>query len=235
MAKVKSFIIVLTDNKESTDAASKLIMSSRLVKNEFNIETFDAITPERVDNEMILEDITWNYPWDESKLCLRSGLYKHPYKTEEPKKRIACFLSHYKLWKLCVDTDTPIIILEDDAIFTEKVNLKLLDESRFQCISLNDPRGATRRSSMYHSILQNQQGYVLPVPSIDQDTVPQGLPGHSAYYIEPSLARRMLELVREFGAWPNDAIMCRQLLPSRLGCIRDYCTRVQGTVSTTTT
>ena len=88
---------------------------------------------------------------------------------------------------------------------------------------------------MYHSILQNQQGYVLPVPSIDQDTVPQGLPGHSAYYIEPSLARRMLELVREFGAWPNDAIMCRQLLPSRLGCIRDYCTRVQGTVSTTTT
>ena len=50
MAKVKSFVIVLTDNKESTDAASKLIMSSRLVKNEFNIETFDAITPERVDN-----------------------------------------------------------------------------------------------------------------------------------------------------------------------------------------
>ena len=78
MAKVKSFVIVLTDNKESTDAASKLIMSSRLVKNEFNIETFDAITPERVDNEMILEDITWNYPWDESKLCLRSGLPPFP-------------------------------------------------------------------------------------------------------------------------------------------------------------
>ena len=234
MEKVKAFVITLTDNKESTDAASELILSNGLVGNDFVVETFDAITPERVDNEMILEDITWNYPWDKTQLCLKSGLRKHPYKTVDRKKRIACFLSHYKLWKRCSEVNHPIIILEHDAIFTRKVDLVLLNDVGYQGISLNDPRGATRRSEAYHTILQTVEG-VRPVPIIDTDDVPQGLPGHSAYYIKPALARMMIELVKEFGAWPNDALMCRQLLPRRLGCVHTYCTRVQGTVSTTTT
>ncbi len=234
MAKVKAFVITLTDNEESTDAATKLILSNGSVNNDFVVETFDAITPERVHGELILEDITWNYPWDESILCMKSGLRKNPYKTVNREKRMACFMSHYKLWKLCDALNTPIIILEHDAIFTKKVDLDLLEESPYQGISLNDPRGATRRSNAYHTILQTVEG-VRPVPIIDTDDVPQGLPGHSAYYIKPKLAHRMIELVKEFGAWPNDALMCRQLLPRRLGCVHDYCTRVQGTVSTTTT
>jgi GR25 family glycosyltransferase involved in LPS biosynthesis len=67
---------------------------------------------------------------------------------------------------------------------------------------------------------------------IDDDKIPQGLAGNSAYIIKPEGARRLLELVKEYGLWPNDAIMCRQLI-SKLGITKTYYTKVQGLESTT--
>jgi len=43
----------------------------------------------------------------------------------------------------------------------------------------------------------------------------------------------LLDVVKELGAWPNDAIMCRQTLPGVLGVTGKYYTKVQGTKSTT--
>jgi GR25 family glycosyltransferase involved in LPS biosynthesis len=34
--------------------------------------------------------------------------------------QIACFLSHYSLWCMCLDKDQPIVILEHDAIMVKK-------------------------------------------------------------------------------------------------------------------
>ena len=34
--------------------------------------------------------------------------------------QIACFLSHYSLWCMCLDKDRPIVILEHDAIMTKQ-------------------------------------------------------------------------------------------------------------------
>ena len=43
----------------------------------------------------------------------------------------------------------------------------------------------------------------------------------------------MIELVKEHGAWPNDALMCKQLIKS-LGVTRTFYTKIQGIRSTTT-
>ena len=43
----------------------------------------------------------------------------------------------------------------------------------------------------------------------------------------------MLDLSQEHGMWPNDALMCKQLI-STLGVTRNFYTRVQGLRSTTT-
>ena len=51
--------------------------------------------------------------------------------------------------------------------------------------------------------------------------------------IKPSGAIRMLKLVEEFGLWPNDAIMCRQLFPD-LYVTRKFYTTIQNLKSTTT-
>ena len=70
-------------------------------------------------------------------------------------------------------------------------------------------------------------------PTIDDITVPQGLAGNSAYIIKPQGAKHMLNLVKEYGLWPNDALMCKQLVPN-LYVTRKFFTTVQHTRSTTT-
>ena len=57
--------------------------------------------------------------------------------------------------------------------------------------------------------------------------------GNSAYLIKPSAAKELLEKLKETGGWPNDALMCYQLIES-LGVTRNFYTRVQGLRSTTT-
>ena len=85
------------------------------------------------------------------------------------------------------------------------------------------------------SELQSQQytEFFQPVPTIDEFNVPQGLAGNSAYIIKPAGANTMLKLSKEHGMWPNDALMCKQLVPN-LGVTRSFYTRIQGLRSTTT-
>jgi len=233
---MKSYIITLTENNESTDAASKCIMSSHAHENDFNIDIFDATIPEHVDKEMELYGLKWNWPWDNIQMDIASGITKQPYLTANKNKRIACFLSHYRLWKHCAMENTPLLILEHDAIFTRKVPVHVLDACKYDIIGLNDPRRATRKSEIYHDKVQDADGqFVVQVPKIDFDQVAQGLAGNSAYYIKPKGAKKLIQLVDEYGAWPNDAIMCRQLMPGQLGQIRKYCTTIQRMLSTTKT
>ena len=62
--------------------------------------------------------------------------------------------------------------------------------------------------------------------------MPQGLAGNSAYIIKPAGAKSILDAAREHGLWPNDALMCKQII-SNLGVTKTYYTRVQGLPSTT--
>jgi hypothetical protein len=84
----------------------------------------------------------------------------------------------------------------------------------------------------YQKVIDSQNMFQL-APKVDNENVPQGLAGNSAYIIKPSGAIRMLKLVEEFGLWPNDAIMCRQLFPD-LYVTRKFYTTIQNLKSTTT-
>jgi GR25 family glycosyltransferase involved in LPS biosynthesis len=233
---MKAYVIRLEDDPKSVSAASHLVMSSSRVKNEFDITYYDAITPERVKGLMTMGRLSWKYPWEhEGKHWdMASGLMLTPYKTANPNKRIACFLSHYLLWQHCAKGKTPYLIFEHDAEFTRKLDLELLEESKYGIIALNDPRGATKKSQLYYDLVKSKEEPVVAVPKIEDLKHPQGLPGNSAYYIRPESARYLLQLVQRYGAWPNDAIMCQQLMPKQLGILRNFVTKVQGLSSTTT-
>ena len=92
---------------------------------------------------------------------------------------------------------------------------------------------ATRKSKLYHDKILEGTQFFQPVPNIDAFNVPQGLAGNSAYVMKPEGAKKMLELADEHGMLPNDALMCKQLIPT-LGVTRNFYTRVQGLRSTTT-
>lgn len=229
---MKAFCITVKNNEISEKAMDKCLKSSSAVGNDFSIEIFNAYVEDDVYSYMKDNDLRWNYPWEGSQLDFTTGLLKTAYKTKVKEKRIACALSHYELWKRCTQGEEPFLILEHDAFFINKIDFKPEDVN-FTILGINDPNGATRKSREYREkILANDKAFQL-VPYIDEYEIPQGLAGNSAYIIKPSGADKMLKLVAEFGLWPNDAIMCKQLVLT-LGVTRKFYTKVQGAESLTT-
>lgn len=235
------YIITLMDVATSV-SAKNTAAESVLAHNDSSIEVvpFRAVTPSQVDGLMRKHGIEWNYPWNGQVVKdFASGLTKVGYNTSEFNRRIACFLSHYALWKKVFQDDVPSIICEHDAIFHSKIPVDVLNESPRWVASLNEPqRGATPSAELYHlkvsSKKTNKKSQVVSVPYIKESDHPAGLPGNSAYYIKPEGANKLLNLTEEYGAWPNDAIMCRQLMGNKIGCLYPYVSRVQGIKSTTT-
>lgn len=226
---MKAWIISL---REAWESRNKLLDSHETVGNEFDLNSFDAFRPEEVKRYMEVAGLVWTYPWNKSITCPWTGLKLHPYKTRNPEARMACFMSHYLLWHRCAKGNEPYLILEDDALFIEKLP-KDFNRGDFGVVGINDPRGATRLAGYYHEQVQSFSNHIIITPPwVDADPlVPQGLPGNSAYIISPTLASLLCDKAREIGCWPNDALMCRQLFPW-LGVSTTYYTKVQGRPST---
>ena len=203
-----------------------------------SIEFFNAVTPDEVDDLMSGLRIEWKYPWTGEVNDIKSGLTLRAYQTADPKKRMACFLSHYCLWEKTVKSGEPMLILEHDAMFISKKPIPFDDilDSGFEIIGINEPFGATRLSQVFHENVQKEhfcKNDVVRAPLIDDIKVPQGIAGNSAYIITPKGAYTMIKLTKEHGAWPNDALMCRQLIFG-LGVTKTYYTKIQRIKSTTT-
>jgi GR25 family glycosyltransferase involved in LPS biosynthesis len=181
-------------------------------------------------------DVVWTYPLtkEEDGLDIKTGLYLRHYPTKKISNRTACMVSHMRLWHKCATGKKPIVILEHDAIFTRKFVFEPLEkEFKGGILGLNDPRGATRRSDVFHNIASSKMG-LQSVPTVDDAEVPQGLAGNSAYLITPKGAKKLLDKVREVGMWPNDAIMCKQFFPW-MQVVYPYYTTIQRGLKSTTT
>lgn len=235
---MKAFAIVIPGNEISQNGFSVLKKSLKDTHNTnvFELEQFDATTQKYANVSLTGNGILWNYPWEGETIDFKSGLTLKAYPTTYRERRIACFMSHYRLWYECIRLDSPILILEHDAMFIHRMNEKTLQfilDSKYDIIGINNPLMATRRAQKFFDIVKSNDAQLQPVPSIDEFNVPQGLAGNSAYIIKPAGAKNLLEAVKEYGAWPNDAIMCKQLIPN-MGVTRSFYTKVQGLPSTTT-
>jgi len=244
--RMDAYIISITNNHESTVATRRLMLSIKDSKSDINAFVYDAVTPRNLEESMnkvfpkssILPPISYTYPTEGTRFDMKSGLQLSAYPTKDLRKRIACFMSHYNLWLKCITDDKPIMILEHDALFTDKFQYsKIEDRFKGDILALNSPLGATRRASLYRDkireIVANKAKKpkdnisIVLVPWIDDKIVPQGLPGNSAYIIKPAGAKKLIELTAEHGIWPNDAIMCKQLMPGKLQQVYPWYTKVQ--------
>ena len=231
---MKAFAIVVPDNKTSMAGFAELKESYEKYGHDDGLEMHEAIPLEKVEGYTGGNGLVWNYPWEGKETDLKSGLIKSAYTTADPRKRISCFLSHWYLWQHCKKIDETILILEHDSRFIKKLPAdSTFARSQYDIIGINDPSMATRKSKVYHDMILERVDFFQPVPRIDEFNVPQGLAGNSAYVIKPAGAKLMLELSQEYGMWPNDALMCYQLVPN-LGVTRNFYTRIQGLRSTTT-
>lgn len=231
---MKIYAIVIKNNLSSENAFNVILNSSKKVGNEFEIEKFDAITPETMNKTMEECGIVWNYPWGTSVYDEDTKMRKIPYAAREQKSRIACGVSHYMLWKQCAAGNEPYLILEHDAQFIEKLPYQeILAETDLEIIGINHPKRATRSDDIFNNMVNANPDKYQKAPQIDKTLeCPQGIAGNSAYILRPSGAKKLVEAVHKYGLWPNDAIMCRQLF-DLLGVTKTYYTTIQNIGSST--
>lgn len=233
---MKAYAIVIPDNELSFSGFQVLEKSLKDTHNTntFDLERFDATTAEYANVSLVGNGLKWTYPWEGESIDFKSGLTLKAYPTAYKERRIACFMSHYRLWHQCIKLDEPILILEHDVIFVHEMgDYGFILDSKYDIIGINNPLMATRRAQRFFDTVKENKQEIQPVPTIDEFNIPQGLAGNSAYIIKPTGAKNLIEATKEYGAWPNDALMCKQIIPN-LGVTRKFYTKVQGLPSTTT-
>jgi GR25 family glycosyltransferase involved in LPS biosynthesis len=217
---LKAYVITLEGHAYSEASALRCIQSAKSLE----IEGFKAVTPYHVSGLMKLYGIKWT--WRDSGNCPITGLAFHRYGGGDA--RIACALSHYALWHQCADYGEPLLILEHDAVF-----LRPFEPFEFDKIcQVNDPRGATPRGDWWSDQMASRGAGVWPKTHVLEHPRPDGLAGNSAYVIKPEGAKELIDLVNRVGLWPNDALMCRQLVPG-LQELYPFLTEVRQEQSTT--
>lgn len=226
-------VITIRGHQQSEAGARNLLLSHKKVNNKFTLLEFHANTPEDVDFTLDELGIKWDYPEEGSRQI--EDLKFPSYKTKNQKARQACFASHASLWALAVREMTSVLILEDDAEFVSKFSEEdIAHTPHFGVIGLNDPRGATRKSKIFHQQIEAEGNVkdcrVIPAPWVDHKSIPQGIAGASAYIIRPFAAQAALQKARDVGGMPNDALLNKQWFPW-IGVTTKYFTKVTGTPS----
>ncbi|MGL2664172.1 glycosyltransferase family 25 protein [Helicobacter pylori] len=103
------YIISLKESQRRLDTEKLVLESNEKFKGRCVFQIFDAISPKHQDFEKLLQEL-----YDSSSL-LKSDWFHSDYCYQELlPQEFGCYLSHYLLWKECVKSNQPVVILEDD-------------------------------------------------------------------------------------------------------------------------
>ncbi|MFP6345070.1 glycosyltransferase family 25 protein [Helicobacter pylori] len=103
------YIISLKESQRRLDTEKLVSESNEKFKGRCVFQIFDAISPKHQDFEKFIQEL-----YDSSSL-LKSDWFHSDYCYQELlPQEFGCYLSHYFLWKECVKTNQPVVILEDD-------------------------------------------------------------------------------------------------------------------------
>ncbi|GAA7206367.1 hypothetical protein ID0449_03890 [Helicobacter pylori] len=103
------YIISLKESQRRLDTEKLVLESNEKFKGRCVFQIFDAISPKHQDFEKFVQELY------DAQSMLKSDWFHSDYCYQELLPReFGCYLSHYLLWKECVKTDQPVVILEDD-------------------------------------------------------------------------------------------------------------------------
>lgn len=228
---MKAFVITLKGDTYSEQVAERCVQSA--TKFGLTVHNYYGVDRKQANAVMAREGLEWTWANGNKSnaVCPKTGLHQFPYTTNDIRAKIGCSMSHFLLWKYCVERNETFLILEHDAVF-----LRSLPEFEFKGIcQINDPTGATRKGNWWAQQMKNRGGGVFEktwVTSSAERHTPDGLAGNSAYLIKPWAAGELVNRFHELGVWPNDALMCKQLFPY-LEEYYPFITKVQQSQSTT--
>ncbi|GAA9234531.1 hypothetical protein HpHA216_02970 [Helicobacter pylori] len=106
---IQVYIISLKESQRRLDTEKLVLESNEKFKGRCVFQIFDAISPKYQDFEKFVQELY------DAQSMLKSDWFHSDYCYQELLPReFGCYLSHYLLWKECVKTDQPVVILEDD-------------------------------------------------------------------------------------------------------------------------
>nr|BBG20892.1 galactosyltransferase [Helicobacter pylori] len=106
---IQVYIISLKESQRRLDTEKLVLESNEKFKGHCAFQIFDAISPKHEDFEKFVQEL-----YDAQSL-LKSDWFHSDYCYQELlPQEFGCYLSHYLLWKECVKTNQPVVILEDD-------------------------------------------------------------------------------------------------------------------------
>ncbi|WP_120942327.1 glycosyltransferase family 25 protein [Helicobacter pylori] len=108
---IQVYIISLKESQRRLDTEKLVLESNEKFKGCCVFQIFDAISPKHQDFEKFVQELY------DAQSMLKSDWFHSDYCYQELlPQEFGCYLSHYLLWKECVKTNQPVVILEDDVV-----------------------------------------------------------------------------------------------------------------------
>ncbi|GAA9393541.1 hypothetical protein HpHA274_07790 [Helicobacter pylori] len=106
---IQVYIISLKESQRRLDTEKLVLESNEKFKGRCFFQIFNAISPKHQDFEKFVQELY------DAQNMLKSDWFHSDYCYQELlPQEFGCYLSHYLLWKECVKTNQPVVILEDD-------------------------------------------------------------------------------------------------------------------------
>lgn len=178
---MKSYVITVMDIEQSVQAADRCIRSGK--KFNVEIEKFEAVTPRSVDVFQMLEN---------------EGISVEGFKEVYSRldNCVAAFLSHYSLWKKCIESKEEFMIFEHDAVVVNYIPEFM---SYNEVINLGKPSYGKFANPWFIGV-----GPLTSKPYF---------PGAHAYRITPKGARALVRQARA-AARPTDVFLNLKTFPN---------------------
>lgn len=169
---MKNYIIYLPQFQTSVDLANKALKTG--LKYDWEIYLYEGI-----DGRSVSDDNDWNL-W-------KININQRDNKCQKMMNKSGvrgCFLSHYSLWKHCIDNNEIIGIFEHDVEFINRPPNKEIED------------------------LLKLEGYELQKPR------PAGLwyEGARAYIITPNGAKKLIDWIKNNGCLPTDVNIGKDII-----------------------
>lgn len=177
---LNGFIIVIEDLPDSVSSAERCFNSNKT--KHLSLNYFKAITPKDNPLSILKEE------------KIKTDRFSSSFSQLEPS--YSCFLSHYYLWKKCVEINEPIVILEHDAFFVHSLNFTRIDNN--DCVNLGRPS--------YGDFFEQRPG-IHPLFSKEH------FPGTHGYLIGPDAANNFIEYAQKRGARNIDLFLNKYSFP----------------------
>ena len=185
---MKAFVIYLPESEHSVTLASDALSAAK--SHGLDAELFEGVNGFKSKDKFYEHGIT---------KFLNSTI-------EESPGNQGCFLSHFELWKKCVDLNEAIVILEHDGIFIRKFDERILNQ--FQDILNLDPYDQSHTEYTLKIYESTSQPVQIATPAFRKQTFTGSyIIGAYGYIIKPHAAKKLIDYAIKTGILATDKFM----------------------------